>query len=106
MPGVDMHTLLRQAKKLEKAMEQAKEKLAEVKVDGESGGGLVKVRMNGKYEVERIEIDPKAIDPSDKAMLEDLLAAAVNAAVEKARVAAEASMNQATGGIKIPGLAL
>jgi nucleoid-associated protein EbfC len=124
MPGVDMHTLLRQAKKLEKAMEQAKEKLAEVKVDGESGGGLVKVRMNGKYEVERIEIDPKAlepfgsaerraeaqpeqkIDPGEKAMLEDLLAAAVNAAVEKARVAAEASMNQATGGIKIPGLAL
>jgi DNA-binding YbaB/EbfC family protein len=105
MPGIDMHTLMRQAKKLEKAMEEAKEKLAEVKVDGEAGGGLVKVHMNGKYLVERIEIDPKAMDPNDKAMLEDLLAAAVNAAVEKARVAAEASMNQATGGIRIPGLA-
>ena len=82
----------------------AREKLAEITVDGESGGGLVKVELNGKCEVTKLSIDPKAVDPTDLAMLEDLLSAAINAAVEQARVAADAHMAQATGGIKIPGL--
>jgi len=55
-------------------------------------------------EVTRLVVDPKAIDPAEKAMLEDLVAAAVNAAVEKARAAADEHMSKATGGIKIPGV--
>jgi DNA-binding YbaB/EbfC family protein len=102
---MDIQYLMRQAKKLEKAMADAKEKLAEIAVEAESGGGLVKVAMNGKCEVTRLTVDPKAIDPSDKALLEDLVTAAVNAAVEKARAAADESMSKATGGIKIPGIA-
>ncbi|GAO03066.1 YbaB/EbfC family nucleoid-associated protein [Anaeromyxobacter sp. PSR-1] len=102
---MDIQYLMRQAKKLEKAMADAKEKLAEIAVEAESGGGLVKVAMNGKCEVTRLTVDPKAIDPNDKAMLEDLVTAAVNAAVEKARTAADESMSKATGGIKIPGIA-
>ncbi|ABC83402.1 YbaB/EbfC family nucleoid-associated protein [Anaeromyxobacter dehalogenans] len=102
---MDIQYLMRQAKKLEKAMADAKEKLAEIAVEAESGGGLVKVAMNGKCEVTRLTVDPKAIDPNDKAMLEDLITAAVNAAVEKARTAADESMSKATGGIKIPGIA-
>ena len=119
---MDIQYLMRQAKKLEKAMADAKEKLGEVAVEAESGGGLVKIHMNGKYEVTRLEIDPKAlepfgsaerraeaqpqhpIDPNDKSMLEDLVVAAVNAAVEKARAAADAHMAKATGGIKVPGV--
>jgi nucleoid-associated protein EbfC len=137
---MDIQYLMRQAKKLEKAMAQAKEKLGELSVEAESGGGLVKVQMNGKCEVTRLAIDPKAlepfgsaerradaqpqhpqepfgsaerraeaqpqhpIDPNDRAMLEDLVTAAVNAAVEKARAAADAHMSNATGGIKIPGV--
>jgi DNA-binding YbaB/EbfC family protein len=101
---VDIQYLMRQAKKLEKAMADAKEKLGDVLVDAESGGGLVKVQMNGKCEVVRLEIDPKAVDPAEKAMLEDLVAAAVNAAAEKARAAADAHVTKATGGIKIPGI--
>ncbi|HEY6004399.1 MAG TPA: YbaB/EbfC family nucleoid-associated protein [Anaeromyxobacter sp.] len=137
---MDIQYLMRQAKKLEKAMAQAKEKLGELSVEAESGGGLVKVQMNGKCEVTRLAIDPKAlepfgsaerraeaqpqhplepfgsaerraeaqpqhpIDPNDKAMLEDLVTAAVNAAVEKARAAADAHMASATGGIKMPGI--
>jgi DNA-binding protein YbaB len=54
--------------------------------------------------VVRLEIDPKAVDPADKAMLEDLVVAAVNAAAEKARTAADAHVTKATGGIKIPGI--
>ena len=101
---MDIQYLMKQAKKLEKAMADAREKLSELTVDGEAGGGLVKVQMNGKCEVTRLSIDPKAVDPADLAMLEDLVSAAVNAAVEKARSAADAHMAQATGGIKIPGL--
>jgi DNA-binding YbaB/EbfC family protein len=85
-------------------VEQAKEKLAELEVEGEAGGGLVQVKMNGRFEVRRITIDPKAMDPADKGMLEDLVAAAVNAAMEKARVLADETMEKATGGLRIPGL--
>ncbi len=117
---MDIQYLMRQARKLEKAMADAKEKLADIAVDGESGGGLVKVAMNGKCEVTKLTIDPKAleafgsaerraeaqhgIDPADKALLEDLVTAAINAAVEKARAAADDSMQKATGGIKLPGI--
>ncbi len=101
---MDIQYLMKQAKKLEKAMADAREKLAEISVDAEAGGGLVKVQMNGKCEVTRLSIDPKAIDPSDPALLGDLVSAAVNAAVEKARAAADAHMATATGGVKIPGL--
>ncbi len=60
--------------------------------------------MNGRFEVRRITIDPKAMDPADKGMLEDLVAAAVNAAMEKARVLSDETMEKATGGLRIPGL--
>lgn len=119
---MDIQYLMKQAKKLEKAMADAKDKLGELSVEADAGGGLVKVQMNGKCEITRLTIDPKAlersgsagpgaeaqpqpgIDPADLAMLEDLVSAAVNAGVEKARAAADAHMAQATGGIKIPGI--
>ena len=82
---MDIQYLMKQAKKLEKAMAEAREKLGEVTVEGESGGGLVKVTMNGRCEVVKLAIDPKAIDPAEQAMLEDLLTAALNATAEKAR---------------------
>jgi len=103
---VDIQYLMRQARKLEKAMAEAKEKLGEVEVEAESGGGLVKVRMNGKCEVLRLAIDPKALESgaADRGMLEDLVAAAVNAGAEKARAAADEHLAKATGGIKLPGV--
>ncbi len=104
MPGIDIQHLMRQARKLEKAMEGARASLDQISVDGESGGGLVKVKMDGRCSVQKLEIDPKAIDPNDKAMLEDLIVAAVNAAGDKARAAADAHLKKATGGINVPGL--
>jgi DNA-binding YbaB/EbfC family protein len=101
---MDIQYLMKQAKKLEKAMADAREKLSELSVEADAGGGLVKVQMNGKCELTRLSIDPKAVDAADLSMLEDLVVAAVNAGVEKARVAADAHMAQATGGIKIPGI--
>jgi nucleoid-associated protein EbfC len=104
MAGFDIQHLMRQARKLEKAMEEARGKLGEITVEAEAAGGLVKVRMDGRCSVQRVEIDPRAIDPAEKTMLEDLVAAAVNAAADKARAAAEASIQKATGGVKMPGL--
>jgi DNA-binding YbaB/EbfC family protein len=101
---MDIQYLMRQARKLEKAMADARETLGELSVEADAGGGLVKVAMNGKCEVTRITIDPKAVAPGELAMLEDLVAAAVNAAVEKARTAADAHVQKATGGIKVPGI--
>ena len=105
---MDIQYLMRQARKLEKAMADAKEKLGELSVEAESGGGLVKVRMNGKCEVTRLAIDRAAMGAEgaapDLAMVEDLVTAAVNAAAEKARAAADESMQKATGGIKLPGI--
>jgi DNA-binding YbaB/EbfC family protein len=100
---MDIQYLMRQAKKLEKAMADAREQLGDLSVEGESGGGLVKVSMNGRCEVTRLSIDPRAVDPADPALLEDLVTAAVNATAEKARAAADAHLQKATGGVKIPG---
>jgi len=101
---MDIQYLMKQAKKLEQAMAKARETLSEVTVEGESGGGLVKVTMNGRCDVVKLSIDPKAIDPADRALLEDLLTAALNATAEKARAAADEHLGKATGGVKIPGM--
>ena len=101
---MDIQYLMRQARKLEKAMADAKEKLGEITVEAEAAGGLVKVTMNGRHEVTALVVDPKIVDPADKATLEDLVRAAVNAATEKARAAADEAMQKATGGIKVPGI--
>ncbi len=104
MAGIDIQHLMRQARKLEKAMADARASLDQLSVEAESGGGLVKVRMDGRCSVLKLEIDPKAIDPNDRAMLEDLVTAAVNAGAEKARAAADEHVRKATGGIQVPGL--
>ena len=106
---MDIQYLMRQAKKLEKAMADAKETLSQLVVEAESGGGLVKVRMNGRCEITRLSIDASALGAAgaapDLPMLEDLLTAACNAAAEKARAAADEHVQKATGGIRIPGIA-
>ncbi|MGA8890913.1 MAG: YbaB/EbfC family nucleoid-associated protein [Anaeromyxobacteraceae bacterium] len=101
---MDIQFLMRQAKKIEKAVEQAKEKLVELEVEADAGGGLVQVKMNGRFDVRRLTIDPKLLEPGSKEMLEDLVAAAVNAALEKARKLSDETMEKATGGLRIPGL--
>jgi DNA-binding protein YbaB len=121
MAGFDIQHLMRQARKLEKAMEEARGSLDQLTVEAESGGGLVKVKMDGRCTLLKLEIDAKAlaslaasggagtpgegqVDPSEKAMLEDLLAAAFNAGADKARAAADEHLKKATGGIRVPGL--
>lgn len=73
-------------------MKEAQEKLAEVIVEADAGGGMVKVKANGKREIIKIELDQDVIDPEDQEMLEDLIVAGVNKALRKAEEAAKEKM--------------
>lgn len=89
---------------LQNRMMKIQQELEETIVEGTSGGGVVKAQVSGQREFKSIKIDPSAVDPEDVEMLEDLIAAAVQDAMEKAQALAEEKMSAITGGIKIPGL--
>ena len=93
--------LMKQAQQMQDNIKKAQEELAFIDVQGESGSGLVKVTMTCKHEVKRVEIDPSLL-ADDKDMLEDLVAAAFNAALRKAEETTEAKMGKLTAGM--PGL--
>jgi DNA-binding YbaB/EbfC family protein len=93
--------LLKQAQKMQEDLQKAQEKLAQEEVVGESGGGMVKVTMNGRHEVKRVEIDPSLMN-DDKEMLEDLVAAAVNAAAKRVAEKMQENMAGLTSGLPLP----
>ena len=103
MPGVDLNYFIRQANKLTEKIEQRKTELAEETVEGQAGDGRVKVVATCTQEVKRISIDKSLIDPNDTSMLEDLVAAAVNAALTQSKVKMQQELAKVSGGIKIPG---
>ena len=82
--GNQMQQLMKQAQKMQEQMAKAQEELEEAEIEGVSGGGVVKVVVNGKKVVSSISIDPAAVDTDDIEMLEDLIMAALNTAYEKA----------------------
>jgi DNA-binding YbaB/EbfC family protein len=93
--------LMKQAQRMQQELQQAQEKLADEEISAEAGGGLVKVSMNGRHEVRRIEIDDSLIG-DDKEMLEDLVAAAVNAAVQKVASRQQEQLSGLTAGLGLP----
>ena len=93
--------LMKQAQRMQEEMQKAQEELARVEITGEAGGGMVKVTMNGRHEVRRVEIDPTLLG-DDKEMLEDLVAAAVNDANRRAEAAAAEKMGAFTAGMQMP----
>ncbi|MFZ5470784.1 MAG: YbaB/EbfC family nucleoid-associated protein [Myxococcota bacterium] len=104
MPGIDLNYFIRQANKLTEKIEQRKRELAEETVEGKSGDGLVTVTANCVQEIRAVKIDPKAVDASDPSLLEDLVTAAVNAALTASRDRMNAELGKISGGVKIPGL--
>lgn len=102
--GGKMGGMLEQAQKMQQSLMEIQEKLGEELVEGNAGNGAVKVVMTGKHEVKDIKVDPAAVDPDDLEMLEDMLVAAVNNAIEAANQHAAERMNSVTGGMQIPGL--
>jgi DNA-binding YbaB/EbfC family protein len=102
--GGNQKDLLKQAQKLQNQLMKAQEELANATVQGTAGGGVVTVTINGQYHVQEVRIDPDAVSPDDVEMLQDLVTAAVNEALEKVQSLQSQSMGALTGGLKIPGL--
>lgn len=94
--------MMKQAQKMQADMQKAQEEIAHMEVDGESGGGLVKVTMTGQHELRRVSIDDSLIG-DDKDMLEDLIAAAVNDASQRVDAASKERMAGVTAGMNLPG---
>ena len=82
-------------------MKKAQDEIAAMEIVGESGGGMVKVTMNGKHEVKRVQIEPQ-VASEDRELLEDLIAAAFNDAVNKADAASQARMSSVMSGVNLP----
>ena len=93
--------LMRQAQQMQENMKKAQEALADIEVEGVSGGGLVKVIMNCRHDVRRVSIDPSLLE-DDKEMLEDLIAAAFNDAQRKAEATSQEKMAGVTAGLPLP----
>ena len=108
MEGMDMSKLFPQVGQMQQQMEQAQQELANETVEATAGGGMVTVVANGAGEIKQIKIDPKAIDPNDPEMLEDMILAAVNEAIRSAHSLMESKLGGlaggALGGLGLPGL--
>jgi len=92
--------LMQQAQKMQQDMQKAQEELANLEVTGQAGGGMVSVVMNGQHAVKRVSIDPTLLD--DVEMLEDLVTAATNDAVNRIKEASDQQMSGMTQGMKLP----
>lgn len=95
--------LMKQAQEMQSKMAQMQEEMKNIFVEGHAGGGLVKVTLNGKGEVQKIKIDPSLLKPEEGDMLEDLVMAAFNDAKSKVEERAAEEMSKITGGLKLPG---
>lgn len=99
----DMSALLQQAQAVQQQLLAAQARAAELVVEGQAGGGVVKVRVTGDMEFRSVAISPQAVDPDDVAMLEDLVLAAVRDAVAKVQEATQEAAADALGGIDLGG---
>ena len=97
-------SMLRQARQLQAKMAKVQEELGNVIVEATSGGGAVKVVMNGHQNVQSVQILPEAVNSEDVEMLQDLIVSAVNEAIAKSQEVANKQLSSLTGGLNIPGL--
>lgn len=102
----DMFGMFGKVQEMQKKLQEAQEKLAEITAEGEAGAGMVKAKVNGKHQVLAIEIDAELMKPEDKEMLQDLMVAAVNKAMENVEEQSKSFMQKSTEGLmpNIPGL--
>jgi nucleoid-associated protein EbfC len=105
--NMDFNKMMEQVQQMQTQMQQAQEELKNETVQATAGGGMVTVTATGSGEIKEIKIDPKAIDPDDPEMLEDMVLAAVNEALRSAHGLIETKLGPAMGGLSdlgLPGL--
>lgn len=100
----NLGAMFKQAQEMQERMGEMKEKLGLLKVEGQAGGGMVKVEASGHQKILNINIEESLLESDDKEMLEDLMVAAVNQALDKAKEVAAEEMSKMTGDMNIPGL--
>ena len=96
--------LARMAQQMQAEMARVQGELETMQLEGTAGGGAVSAVVTGKQELVSVTIDPSVVDPDDVEMLQDLVTAAVNDALRRARETAEQKLSAVTGGMRIPGL--
>jgi DNA-binding YbaB/EbfC family protein len=96
--------IMKQAKKMQEKMGRLQQELETRTVEAQSGGGMVRVLVNGKFEIVSLSIEKDVVNPEDIDMLQDLIAAAVNEGIRKSQEMAAQEMAKITGGLSIPGL--
>ncbi|MCI0329674.1 MAG: YbaB/EbfC family nucleoid-associated protein [candidate division Zixibacteria bacterium] len=96
--------IFKQAQQFQQKLEQIQAELAQTRVEGTAGGGMVRVIANGKQEIVELKIEREVVNPEEVEMLQDLILAALAQAREKAAALAQEKMMALTGGLKIPGL--
>lgn len=99
MGGMNMNNLMKQAQKMQKQMTEKQEELGEKVIEMTSGGGAVKVVINGKKEIQELKLSPDVVDPEDVEMLEDLILSAVNEAIRQVEEMYNNEMGKVTGGM-------
>lgn len=102
--GMNMQNMMKQAQQMQMRMQQMQAELEEREVEASAGGGVVKVVATGQKLIKSIEIQEAAVDPDDVEMLQDLIIAAVNEALNKADEMAQSEMGKITGGMNLGGL--
>lgn len=98
----NLGNLMKQAQQMQAKMAEMQAKMVELEVTGASGGGMLKVTLNGKYELKSIKIDKSLVDPEDVEVLEDLIVAAFNDAKSKVENTMQDEMGKLTGGLNLP----
>ena len=99
----NFRNLLREAQKMQAKIAKVQEELKNKVVEATSGGGMVKVACNGQQEILKIEIDPELLEEKDVEMLQDLIMAAVNEALNRSREMLQEELGKITGGAQFPG---
>lgn len=97
----NLGNLMKEAQKMQQRMQEAQEQLSKLSVNGKSGGGMVEIEMNGRHDVLKVKINASLME-EDVEMLEDLVAAAFNDAVQKVEKASKEKISQLTAGLNIP----
>jgi DNA-binding YbaB/EbfC family protein len=96
--------MMNQVQKLQEKLAEAQQELSNTTIEASSGGGAVKVTIDGQQKIQSVKISPEVIDPQDVKLLEDLVLTAVSEAISKSQELATKRLSGLTGGLKIPGL--